>query len=86
MKKITVKIDGMRCGMCEAHVCDVIRRNFKVKKVSASHLKGEAVVLSENFIDPEQLKSVISETGYKVESTNTEEYAKKSLFTLFYKK
>ena len=26
MSKITVKIDGMMCGMCEAHVCDAIRK------------------------------------------------------------
>ncbi len=26
MNKVTVKIAGMRCGMCEAHVCDIIRR------------------------------------------------------------
>ena len=28
MKKIILKIDGMRCGMCETHVCDFIRKNF----------------------------------------------------------
>ena len=32
MKKITVKVEGMRCGMCESHVNDLIRRNFNVKK------------------------------------------------------
>ena len=33
MIKTTLKIDGMMCGMCEAHMNDVIRKNFKVKKV-----------------------------------------------------
>ena len=28
MKKYTVKIDGMMCGMCEAHVNDVIRKTI----------------------------------------------------------
>ena len=32
MNKITVKIDGMMCGMCESHVNDAIRRAFPVKK------------------------------------------------------
>ena len=31
MIETTVKIDGMMCGMCEAHVCDVIRQKFDVK-------------------------------------------------------
>ena len=28
MEKVTVKIDGMMCGMCEAHICDAIRKAF----------------------------------------------------------
>ena len=44
MYQITLKIDGMACSMCESHVCDTIRNQFKVKKVSASHAKGEAVI------------------------------------------
>ena len=31
MQKITVKIDGMICGMCEAHVNDAVRKAFPVK-------------------------------------------------------
>lgn len=26
MEKITVKIDGMMCGMCESHMNDTFRR------------------------------------------------------------
>lgn len=36
MIKTTLKIDGMMCGMCESHMNDVIRKNFKVKKVTSS--------------------------------------------------
>ena len=45
MWKYTVRVDGMMCGMCEAHVNDAIRKNFAVKKVSSSHSKGETVVV-----------------------------------------
>ena len=45
MVKTTLKIEGMMCGMCEAHINDLIRREFKVKKVSSSHINGEAVVI-----------------------------------------
>ena len=51
MNKITVKIDGMMCGMCESHVNDAIRRAFPVKKVTSSHAKGETVILTEKPID-----------------------------------
>ena len=81
MKKTTLKIDGMRCGMCEAHICDVIRRNFNVKKVTASHVKNQAVILSDNLLDADQLKKVISADGYKVIGVYVEEYVKKGLFS-----
>ena len=45
MWKYTVRVDGMMCGMCEAHVNDAIRTNFAVTKVSSSHSKGETVVV-----------------------------------------
>lgn len=32
MIKTTLKIDGMMCGMCEVHMNELIRNNFKVKK------------------------------------------------------
>ena len=43
MFKTTIKIDGMMCGMCEAHISDVLRKTVQdAKKVSASHTKGQA--------------------------------------------
>ena len=35
MIETTVKVDGMMCGMCEAHVSDAIRGALPVKKVTA---------------------------------------------------
>lgn len=32
MQQITLKIDGMMCGMCESHINESIRNNFSVKK------------------------------------------------------
>ena len=32
MNKIEIEIDGMKCGMCEAHVNDLFRKNIKIKK------------------------------------------------------
>ena len=81
MKKITVKIDKMMCGMCEAHICDTIRRAFPdAKKVSASRKSGEATFLSENNIEEETLKKVIADTGYTFVSISSDEYKKRRLF------
>ena len=80
MQKITLKIDGMMCGMCEAHVSDAIRGALPVKKVTASHTKGQAVILSEAPLDEEALRAVIEPTGYKVLGYASEPYEKKGLF------
>lgn len=47
MYKITLDVDGMACGMCEAHVNDAVRKAFQVKKVTSSHSKGRTEIISE---------------------------------------
>ena len=60
MYKVTAKIDGMMCGMCEAHIADTIRKAFPdAKKVNASRKHGEATFLSEREIDLEKLRKAI---------------------------
>ncbi len=81
MIKYTVKIDGMMCGMCEAHINDTIRKAFpEAKKISASRKNGEAVFLTEDEINPDTLKSAIEETGYTFIFCNSEPYKKHGLF------
>ncbi len=80
MVKITLKIDGMACGMCESHINDTIRRTFDVKKVSSSHSKGITEIIAANPLEEELLKKAIKETGYTLMSINTENYVKKGLF------
>ena len=80
MNKITVKIDGMMCGMCESHISDAIRRAFPVRKVTSSHTKGETVILTEKPIDEAALRAAIDATGYKVLAVESGPYEKKGLF------
>lgn len=68
MLKITVKIYGMMCGMCESRVNDAVRRAFPAKKVTSSHSKGETVILTEQEIDEAALRSAIGAMGYEVEA------------------
>lgn len=85
MQKLTLKIGGMACGMCEAHINDAIRENFKVKKVTSSHSKGLTEIIAVDDIDEEKLKSVIQKTGYRLLEISKEPYEKKG-FSLFHKK
>ena len=82
MNKVTLKIDGMMCGMCEAHINDVIRKNLPdAKKVSSPFKKGESTFLYEGEVDKERLERAIKETGYELKEILTEPYQKKwSLF------
>ena len=83
MIKNTLKIDGMMCGMCEAHICDAIRKAVpQAKKVRASHTKGEASFLTESAADAEALKTAIDATGYTFRSCESAEEEKKGWFRL----
>ena len=81
MIKTTMKIDGMMCGMCEAHVCDAIRKAVpSAKKVTASKNKKEASFLSEEAVDTGSLKAAIDATGYTCKNVESAPYEKKGLF------
>ena len=81
MLKTTLKIDGMMCSMCEAHIQEVIRKSLPdAKKVSASHSKGEASFLSEEAPDAAALKAAIDATGYTCLGVESAPYEKKGLF------
>ncbi len=80
MYETKVKIDGMMCGMCESHINDAIRNAFSVKKVSASHSKGEADIISEEPIDEAKLRETITKTGYDFVSMTSKPYEMHSLF------
>lgn len=86
MLQITLKIDGMMCGMCESHINESIRNTFTVNKVTSSHTKGETVILSEEDIDDARLKAAIDKTGYKLLSVSRAPYEKKKGFFSFFKK
>ena len=80
MVKITVKVDGMACNMCESHVNDAVRNNFSVKSVKSDHVKGITEIVAENDLDSAKLKEVIGATGYTVGDVTSEPYKKKGLF------
>ena len=72
--KARVKIDGMLCGMCEAHMNDAIRRVFpEAKKVKSSHKKGETTFVTDSAVSEDVIKNVVEETGYSFVSVSFED-------------
>lgn len=73
MGKYILKIEGMMCGMCEAHICDTIRNAVpSAKKVKASRRKSEASFVTDDTIDDETLKAAINATGYTCSEVNAD--------------
>ena len=66
----TVKVSGMACSMCEAHINDAIRGAFPV----------ETVILSKEPLDENALRAAIDATGYTAGKIHAETYEKKGLF------
>lgn len=85
MIQTTVKVSGMACSMCEAHINDTIRGAFPVEKVSSSHSKGETVILSKEPLDEKALRAAIDATGYTVGDIRAIPYEKKGLFSFLKK-
>lgn len=83
MVKITIGVEGMACGMCEAHINEAVRNAFPVKKVTSSHTKKQTVIIAEQDISEQKLKDVIEKTGYDAVSVSSELYEKKGLFSVF---
>ena len=86
MIRTTVRISGMICGMCEAHINDAVRAAFPVKKVTSSRAQGTTVILSEQPLSQEKLRQAIAATGYIVLGVEEEIMPEKKRFGLFGKR
>ena len=82
MTKTVMKIDGMMCGMCEAHMNEAVRNAISVKKVTSSHKTGETTIITDDVPDEAKLREAVGKTGYTLLSITSEPYETKG-FTLF---
>lgn len=80
MVEITLKVDGMMCGMCESHVNDAIRKAVLVKKVTSSHVKNQTVVVAADDVDQNAVVKAVTEQGYRVTDISVKPYKKRGLF------
>lgn len=79
MKQYIIKVEGMRCGMCESHVNNVVRKINGVLKVKSSHSKMQTEVICEDSVSFDSIKENITQEGYTVQDFQ-ENKVEKGLF------
>ncbi len=62
----TIKIEGMMCMHCEAHVREALEKMDAVAKADVSHEKGQAVVELTGDVSDAALTEAVTNAGYKV--------------------
>ena len=70
MFKTILKVEGMMCEKCEAHVNKAIKKNFSVNEVVSSHKNGTTQIISESRLDEAKLSAVIADEGYEMKSAS----------------
>ena len=84
MVKMILDIEGMSCGMCEAHINDAVRRAFPASKVVSSRKKKTTEIICDSPLEEQTLTDTIEATGYRLTGIRVESYKKKD-FSLFCK-
>lgn len=64
--EITLKIEGMMCPHCEAHVKKALEGVAEVREAIVSHKDGTAIITLDADAAPATLKKAVEEQGYKV--------------------
>ena len=62
----TLKIEGMMCPNCEAHVKKALEGLDGVNMAEVSHKTGSAVVTMSQEISDATLKQAVADQGYQV--------------------
>ncbi|MDR2142766.1 MAG: copper ion binding protein [Treponema sp.] len=63
--KTTIKIEGMSCDHCVAHVTKALEEISGVSSVTVSLKDKNAVVEHAGGVGPEALKAAVAEAGYE---------------------
>ena len=66
MVKVTVNVEGMMCGHCEAHVNEAIKKAFGAEDVVSSHESNTTVFTAPERVDEDKIRAAIKEAGYEV--------------------
>ena len=72
MVKVTINVEGMMCGHCEAHVNKAIQAAFGAEDVVSSHENGTTVFSVPEKVDEAKVEEVIKEAGYEFKGITQE--------------
>lgn len=61
----TIKVEGMMCPHCEAHVKSAFEKLAQVDEATASHTEGTVVLTLNAELDDATAQAVVTEAGYK---------------------
>lgn len=62
----TIKVEGMMCGHCEAHVKEALEKIKGVEEATADHETGKVVLKLSKEIDDKKIADAVKKAGYKV--------------------
>lgn len=79
-----LNVEGMRCGACEAHVNDAIRKLPSVFSVKSSVRKKNCEILYKGPSKPDDFVNAIVSLGYDASLRSDEPYEKKGFFARFH--
>ena len=87
MNRITVKIDGMHCSECEAHVNALFRKSLdRAIVIASSHFRNQTVILSDREMSDYEIRFALSGSGYRVLGIEHENGLKDSFSFKFHRR
>ena len=66
-KEMKIKVNGMMCAHCEAHVKKALEAIDGIESAAASHEENLVTITNSKDIDEELIKAAITEAGYEYE-------------------
>ena len=60
-----IKVNGMMCEHCEAHVKKALETVSGIKSAAASHTDGLVTIETSRSVDEKLLKKAVTEAGYE---------------------
>jgi copper chaperone CopZ len=66
MQKISLKVEGMKCGGCENRVKNAVGAVDGVKSVDASYKDKIVNVVAEDSASVDEVKEVIADLGFEI--------------------
>ncbi len=64
--EIVLKVEGMMCSHCEAHVKEALEKVKGVESATADHINDKVTIVLSKEVKREKLVKAIKEAGYKV--------------------